>query len=166
MRKWLREDRIREHRALARLGHLLHRPGLWRYNRRALAKGLAIGLFVAFIPLPCQMLLAGLGAAWSNSNLPVSVAAVWLTNPLTIPPLFYLAFRVGASVLGYELHAPAEWSVQGVFALAGDALGPFLAGCLITGVAAALAGYVGVELAWRVRVWRRWRRRYARALAH
>ncbi len=165
MRRWIGEERIRKQKWLARLGTRVHRPGLWRYNRRAIAKGLAIGLFVAFIPLPCQMLLAAIGAAWSNSNLPVSVAAVWLTNPITIPPLFYLAFRVGASLLGYELHAPADWSLQSVLHLAGEAVGPFLAGCLITGLVAALAGYVAVEAIWRVRIWRRWRRRYAHALA-
>ena len=137
----------------------MHRPGLWRYNRRTIAKGLAIGLFVAFIPLPCQMLLAGIGAAWSNSNLPVSVAAVWLTNPLTMPPLFYLAFRVGATVLGHEMHIPQQWNAHEIWMATSQFMGTFLAGCLITGLAAALLGYLGVHIVWRVRIWRRWRRR-------
>jgi len=159
IRDWIPEERIRSHRALRRLGALLHRPSLWRFNRRTVAQGLAIGLFVAFVPAPGQMLLAGIGAAWTNSNLPVSVAAVWLTNPLTIPPMFYAAYRLGAWLLGVHPEPVQSWSLAEVGRLLAECWQPFLLGCLIAGLASALLGYLLVHLGWRISIWRRWRRR-------
>ncbi len=157
--RWVPAERIRRDPRIARLGRWLARPGVWRFNRRAVARGLAVGLFVAFIPLPGQMLLAGLGACWSNSNLPVSVSAVWLTNPITMPPLFFFAYRVGVWALGAQAPMPGSWSWDALWGVVQQAWLPFLTGCLIVGLAAAVLGYLFVEISWRVAVWRRWRRR-------
>ena len=57
---------------------------------------MAAGLFAAFIPMPMQMLLAAGLAVWIRSNLPISVGLVWLTNPITMPPVFYCTYKLGA----------------------------------------------------------------------
>jgi uncharacterized protein (DUF2062 family) len=48
-----------------------------------------VGLFCAFIPVPFQMLLAAPSAIIFSANLPVSIALVWITNPITMPPIFF-----------------------------------------------------------------------------
>jgi len=56
---------------------------------------MAVGLFCAFVPLPIQMLLAAAAAIIFRVNLPISVGLVWITNPVTIPPMFYFCYKVG-----------------------------------------------------------------------
>jgi uncharacterized protein (DUF2062 family) len=68
-------------------------------GRKNAARAAAVGLFCAWIPIPFQMILAASLAIFFSANIPLSVALVWLTNPITMPPLFYAAYRLGAWVL-------------------------------------------------------------------
>ena len=81
-------ERIRGDKSLRFLGKLIHEPNLWHLNRRSVARAMAVGLFAAFIPLPMQMLLAASLAIPVRGNLPISIGLVWLTNPITMPPVF------------------------------------------------------------------------------
>ena len=81
------------------LGRALGDPALWHPTRRAVSGGVAVGLFVCWIPVPLQMLLAAALASVLRVHVPVSVVMVWLTNPLTIGPLLYAAWRTGSTLL-------------------------------------------------------------------
>ncbi len=155
-------ERIRNHKSLGCFGKLLHKRSLWHLNRHSVATAFAIGLFFAFIPVPFQMVLAAGGAICFNGNLPISVATVWLTNPLTMPPIFYVAYLVGAAILD---HSPAEFSFDGLsWEWIHNGLvhiwQPFLLGCLVLGVISAVLGYTTSHILWRIMVLRRWRRRH------
>ena len=63
--------------------------------------------------------LAALGAVLLRCNLPLSVGLVWLTNPLTIPAIFYIAYQVGALVIDVpvkevEFEISFEWLQTGL----------------------------------------------------
>ncbi|MGB1541119.1 MAG: DUF2062 domain-containing protein, partial [Cycloclasticus sp.] len=73
-------------------GPLIHNQNVWHLNRRSFAGAISVGLFIAFIPLPAQMLIAAAAAIALHVNLPVAVATVWVSNPITMPPLFYAAY--------------------------------------------------------------------------
>ncbi len=147
-------DVIKGHKNLQFLGDSLHDPNLWHLNRRSVAKAFAVGLFCAWIPAPMQMVFGAIGAIYFRSNIPISVALVWITNPVTMPPLFYFAYRVGL----YFLHLPtATFSLDAL--LSGDILFPFLTGCLIVGLICSLAGYMGIDYFWRYHVQKRWEAR-------
>ena len=88
--------RIREIKSLQSLGDWIYEPNLWHLNRYSASMAFFVGLFVAFIPIPGQMPVAALVALLVRCNLPLAVGLVWLTNPVTMPPLFYMAYRVGA----------------------------------------------------------------------
>lgn len=61
-----------------------------------IALGLAVGVFVGFSPFwGMHMLIAAALATLLGANRPAAVAAVWLSNPLTVVPLYSLTYRVG-----------------------------------------------------------------------
>ena len=89
-------DRIKDNKSLRFLGSLIHDPNLWHLNRHSVSRAMAIGLFWAMIPMPLQMLAAAASAITGRANLPISIGLVWLTNPITMPPVFYCSYKFGA----------------------------------------------------------------------
>ncbi|MEQ1638234.1 MAG: DUF2062 domain-containing protein [Methylococcales bacterium] len=153
-------EKIKQHKSLQFLGARLHEPNLWHLNRRSVAMAFAIGLFCAWIPTPTQMAIAAMAALYFRANLPISVGLVWITNPITMPPLFYFAYRVGLWVMGRP--SPAndfEFSIDGLLNGLGGIWAPFLLGCLIVGIICAGAGYFGINYFWRKNIAHRWWRR-------
>jgi uncharacterized protein (DUF2062 family) len=154
-------EKIRQHKNLQFLGERLHLPHLWLLNRHQISAAFAIGLFCAWIPTPGQMAIAGIAAFYFEANLPISVALVWLTNPLTMPPLFYFAYRVGLAFLDYPPpDTDFEFSLSSLLTGVGDIGGIFLYGCFVCGVISAVLGYLGVQLFWRYHVAKQWADRH------
>ncbi len=153
-------EKLKQQKSLQFLGDRLHEPNLWHLNRRSVALAFAIGLFAAWIPTPGQMAIAAAGAFYFRGNLPISVALVWITNPLTMPPMFYFAYLVGLFFLGKDMPgSDFEFSVDNVVSSLGDIGGPFLFGCLILGIVSSSIGYFGMNLFWRAVVMKRWNKR-------
>jgi uncharacterized protein (DUF2062 family) len=105
MRDWIRqrmptEAALRAHKGLRWLAPLLGRPWLWHLNRRRVALGVGIGVFCGLITPLAQIAGAALLAVLLRANLPVAAVATFVTNPVTFAPIFVLAYRTGASLLG------------------------------------------------------------------
>lgn len=135
------------------LGDLLHDPNVWHLNRRSVSGGFAVGLFIAWIPLPIQMLAAAALALLLRVNLPLSVVLVWITNPLTMGPMFWFAWKVGTLLLGIEheplLFSPTlDWFTAGI----GRIWLPLTLGCLLLGAISSALGYLLCRLIWRLHV--------------
>ncbi len=159
-------ETIRHHKHLRFFGELLHHHALWHLNRHSVAKAFAVGLFFAWVPVPFQMILAAAGAIMLRANLPVSVALVWLTNPVTMPPLFYGAYRLGSWTMGIQTQTFG--SDLSMASLAGDFMliwQPFLLGCGMLAVVSSVAGYLGIQSLWRWMVISRWRKRHLARVA-
>jgi len=153
-------ETIRNHKHLRVFGRLLHDPNLWHLNRRSASGAFAVGLLMAFVPLPTQMLLAAAGAILFRVNLPLAVALVWLTNPITMPPIFYFCYRVGTWVLQTPPHAVHfaltwQWLETELVTI----WKPFLLGCAVMGSLSAAVGYGLVRLLWRLQVVRHYQRK-------
>lgn len=141
----------------------LKRPDLWRYNCESVARGVAIGLFTAFIPIfPFQMLLAVILAIMLRANISMAVLLSWVSNPLTLVPLTYFTYYIGNLILGENstdiviqhytspfnsLHdfwaATHDWILE-----VGKA---FLIGMPILALSAALGGYLCVIFFCKIR---------------
>ena len=152
--------KIRDHKHLRVFGTLLHDPNLWHLNRRSVAGAFAIGLFMAFMPMPFQMIPAAALAILLRVNLPIAVALVWITNPVTSPPISYFCYRLGAWVLDTPVHAVEfqiswEWITTELIRV----WKPFLLGSLLVGAVCAATGYFGMHALWRWHVIREWERR-------
>lgn len=154
---------VRENPALRPVSKWLNNPEIWHLHRRSVSGAAFIGLFCAFLPIPGQMLVAAILAVASRCNLPLSLALVWITNPLTIPPMFYFAYRLGAWLLGIDVAvAGIELSWSWWMSNLGNIGYPLLFGSLVCGWVCGLTGMVIVRVLWRMHVLRRWRERQAR----
>jgi uncharacterized protein (DUF2062 family) len=154
---------VRANPALRPIAHLLQRSDIFHLNRRSTAGAVFIGLFCAFLPLPMQMVVAGLLALAARCNLPLAVALVWVSNPITIPPMFYFAYRLGAWLLGIELEAEQiELNFSWFFANLGTIGYPLLFGSLVCGWVSGVTGFIVVRVLWRFHAIRRWRERRER----
>jgi uncharacterized protein (DUF2062 family) len=101
LQRWLPPaDELRQRRALRWLGPLLRRPWLWHLNRRSVAAGAAIGVFFGFLIPVLQIAAAAALAVLLRANLPVAAASTLVSNPFTYAPIFLLAYRTGATLLG------------------------------------------------------------------
>ena len=153
-------EKLKQQKSLQFLGDKLHDANLWHLNRRSVSLAFAIGLFAAWIPTPGQMAIAAVAAFYAGANLPISVALVWITNPLTMPPMFYFAYIVGLKALGLESPAADfEFNLDSLMSSLGEIGGPFLFGCLILGTISAILGYFGIKLFWRYYISKQWRLR-------
>jgi len=145
--------KIRNHKRLQMFGDLLHDANLWHFNRRSVSGAFAVGFFCAFIPIPMQMILAAAIAIVARVNLPISVSLVWITNPITIPPIFYLSYKVGTFIMGQEAissdyQLSAEWFREQLYLI----WQPFLLGSLICGMLSAMLAYLSIRFLWRLHV--------------
>nr|VFJ97055.1 MAG: hypothetical protein BECKH772A_GA0070896_101144 [Candidatus Kentron sp. H]VFJ97658.1 MAG: hypothetical protein BECKH772B_GA0070898_101164 [Candidatus Kentron sp. H]VFK02920.1 MAG: hypothetical protein BECKH772C_GA0070978_101084 [Candidatus Kentron sp. H] len=153
------KSQIRENDTYARLfGGLLQNPHLWRLNRNAVAQGVSVGIFIAFVPVPFQMILAAAVAIVIGCNLPVAVVFVWISNPVTIPPIFYAAYKVGAVLLQQAPRAMEfQWTVEWMLARLIDIWQPLLLGCAVLGLASAAVGNLLVRTVWYLYAAYQWR---------
>ena len=147
-------DRIIKNRWIKKLGPRLQEPDLWHINRKSCSGAAALGVFCAFVPVPFQMLLAAVGAIAFRYNILVAVPMVWVSNPVTIPVIFYFCYWVGTFMLGVEvdqLHFELtyEWLTAELVLV----WQPFLLGCLVVGIFAALLTFGFVRLFWRYHIW-------------
>jgi len=156
---------VRNHKHLQVFGSLLHNPNLWHLNRYSVSRAFAVGLFMASMPIPFQMLPAALVAILVHANLPISVALVWVSNPITMPPFFYFCYKVGTWILQtppqpFQFEVSWSWLVE---ELSHD-WPPFLLGCLVVGATLSMLGYVSMRLFWRWHVLSEWEARRRRKL--
>ncbi|MEN9727032.1 MAG: hypothetical protein RL434_1398 [Pseudomonadota bacterium] len=157
------KEAVAKHRVLRWLGNRLHDPNLWHFGRRSVSRGAGIGMVVAFFPIPVQMTVVAPIAIAFGLNLPVMLAAVWVTNPITWIPIFYFAYRVGVFFLHGDVLPLEALNLSADFGNLQSALGeiwaPLFLGSAICGSVLGVLTYSIIELAWRFNVARRWRRR-------
>ena len=173
-RKYLPDhEAILANRWLAPFGATLLHPRLWHLNRHSAAGAVAVGLFCGLIPGPFQMIGAAICAIVFRVNLPLSLFTTLYTNPLTIVPLYIVAFGLGEIALtlagqaeGGPFIAPPDYGPDGVLAWIGALfdwlfmLGkPLALGLVLLASLLALTGYLVVRFAWRLYLVRTWRRR-------
>jgi uncharacterized protein (DUF2062 family) len=161
---------ITDNRFISWFGPWLQHHNLWHLHRRSVAGGVAVGLFSGLIPGPLQILTGVFLSIVFRVNLPVAALMTLYTNPLTIVPLYYVAYRYGALVtMSDENHQlPAAFSTQGLpwnqwLPALIDwmvAMGkPLAVGLPLLAITLAALGYLLVDNAWKIYVRLAWQRR-------
>lgn len=156
-------DTIKHSRLLRWLGPRIHDPLLWHINRRAVARGVAVGAFFGLMIPVAQIPAAAIASLVVRANLWIAAVATLVSNPFTYAPLYYFAYRLGAGLIGAPLPATVETeTAQAPFAVL-DSLTqawhwisgigqPLLLGMSIMAASGAIVGYFGAQLFWRIRV--------------
>lgn len=181
LRKYLRRvlphhDTIRGNKYIARFGHRLQHHNLWHLHRRAVAGGVAVGMFAGLIPgsNPVQFTAGALLAIRFKVNLPLAVLVTLYSNPFTIVPLYYVAFLLGQLVLlqGFGGELPhftvsgdglswLEWLQAAMYWLV-RAGKPLLVGLPLLALILTGIGYFATGWAWRLGVMWQWHLRKKR----
>lgn len=164
---------------LAPIAHRFLSPELWRFTRRSVPRGVALGFFCAFIVPVGQVFLAAFMALPSRANVPLAAIATFLTNPLTFPFWIVIANKVGNGILKIDTAtggaaqvemASGRWSwLIELFEAAGIPVLVTVFGFIVLAVVSSALGWVISSIAWRFIVARkraRRLRRMERALDH
>ncbi len=161
-------EEMAKNKYLAPIAHRFLTPELWRFTRRSVPRGVALGLFAAFIVPVGQIFLAAFLALPARANVPLSALVTFVTNPFTIPFWLFVANRVGRFVLKVDQAtggaAQAEmqsgrwadvmWWVNGA--------GVTAFGFVVMSILSAATGYLLSSLVWRMLVMRKRKRRLGR----
>jgi uncharacterized protein (DUF2062 family) len=141
-------------------GGMLGHPMYFAVNRRSVTGALAIGVFISMLPVPGHTPIAVVIALLTGVNLGVAALAAWINSPLTLIPVFYFEYRLGALLLGLP---PQEWpqAVSWEWLEAQLALlwKPLFLGAFIVASLTTVLVFVAVNAVWRWSSARRLRRR-------
>jgi uncharacterized protein (DUF2062 family) len=142
------------------LSDYLHDPNIWHVHKRSSAGGAAIGVFCAFIPFPIQMLSSAALAILFRMNLPIAVLFSFISNPITIPPLFFFAYRLGVNILGLqEKDVHFSFSLDWISNTLVHIWQPLLLGCFIMATISSITTYFLIRLIWRISAINKWENR-------
>ncbi|MBJ41444.1 MAG: ATP-binding protein [Gammaproteobacteria bacterium] len=153
-------DDVKEYKMLNFLGSSLFHKDLWKFNRISFCRATVIGLFWGWMPMMFQMIPAAYCAVVFRANLPLSVAGVWISNPITMPAMMYFAYIFGNNILGLnpiynEFKLNSEWIISAL----GNIWEPLLVGTLIIGVVSSVIGYFLMHISWKIYAYSRLKRR-------
>jgi uncharacterized protein (DUF2062 family) len=101
-----------------------------------------------------------------HCNIPLSIALVWISNPITMPPIFYFTYRLGTLMLDRpntvtSIELSVEWLSQQLAAV----WQPLILGSLVCGLSLGSLAFVIVRLYWRWKISRYWFKRKSRRSA-
>jgi len=149
----LKRERFRGRWYLSPFDHLLHDPNLWGIRRRSVVPAFALGLFIAYLPFPGHTLMAALLALALRINIPIAALSTFASNPLTMGPMYYLAYQLGLGLLGrnpqpLEIELSLSWITEKFVTI----WQPLLLGCVLLGALLAFIGYAALDLLWRASI--------------
>ena len=146
--------------SMAWVSFLSSDPNLLHLNRHSVSLAVFIGILCAFIPLPGQTIIAAFMCLWLSANLPIGLMLVWLSNPVTIPPMFYLTHQLGSFLLGsdaVQFTVTLNWDWFSNMGM--GILLPLFVGSLLCGIILASVGYFFILYLWHWKVVKNWERR-------
>ncbi|MFC2074339.1 DUF2062 domain-containing protein [Campylobacterota bacterium] len=117
-------------------------------NRKMVSRAIFVGMFIAMIPMPMQMLAVIMVVPFFRFNVPIGVSLVWITNPFTMPFIYYIEYITGNFLLMQEgvhdMQMTLEWFTENI----GDIFIPLYVGTLFYSILFSVGGYYLVNFLW------------------
>jgi uncharacterized protein (DUF2062 family) len=130
--------------------HMLHDHRLWGIRRKTVVPAFSLGLFVACLPFPGHFVSAALAALALRINIPVASVTTLVVNPLTVGPLFYFEYQLGALLLSIESGPPQfELSIAWITHTFVSIWQPMLLGSILVSSVIAFVGFFVLDALWR-----------------
>ena len=177
LNRWFRaqaptRESFENNRFLKPFAKRVFHPALWRFTRRSVPRGVALGLLVGiFLLIPgLQIVGTALLSLPFRANIPLGAAMTFLSNPGTTPFILIASVYVGNLILNIGADASkinalidsgasiGQW-LAWVFSEAAPAM---LLGLAIIALVSAAVGYVIAAFVWRWWQVRKWKARAAR----
>lgn len=171
---WRRSMPTREslegNRYLKPVAHRVLAPELWRFTRRSVPRGVALGMVTGILFPVAQIVLSAIFALPFRANIPTAAATTFITNPLTTPPLWVAAYWIGKTVLRLDSAVPGDPIAKTVAAntdwlhwLWAGALPATIVGLIVVTIVFSVLGYALTAFGWRLWIAHKWRNRHNRA---
>ena len=158
----LKRHELSEKWFMAPFRRVIHDQRLWGISRKTVVPAFSWGAFLACMPFPGQPFFAVLGSWVLRINIPVAVLVTLTSNPVTMGPLYYLAYRVGSYLLRLPVKPfEMEFSINWITTTFLDVWQPLLLGCILLGAIVSLVAYIVLDVLWRESV-RRYKARKRR----
>ena len=163
-------EQMARNRFIRPFAHRVLRSELWRFTRRSVPRGVALGLLVGIIVPFAQILFAALLSVSVRANVPLAALATFITNPFTTPLIWIVAYWVGSWLLRVDaatIVAPVNTAIEQTDLqhflewLTGATMVTAF-GLVVIAVISAAISYLLSGWIWRAVVARKWRRRYQR----
>lgn len=172
---WLRvrmptREEMAQNKYLAPIAHRFLTPELWRFTRRSVPRGVALGIFAGFIIPVGQIFLAAFMALPARANVPLSALVTFITNPFTFPFWAVVANKLGAFILKVDLATTGgaaheeissgrwAWFLE-LFEGVGITVLVTIFGFIVLAIVGAAIGYLLAGVVWRFIVARKRTRR-------
>lgn len=170
--RWLKENHptresLLANRWLRPFARTLGNPNIWRFNRKSVARGVALGMFFGFAIPFGQAFAAAFFAVSARANLPVAALCTFISNPFTTPFIYIGAYELGVWVLRMQddaariIDMTADNWFEHLSQLVTSAPLPIALGLIIIATLAAIIGYIVIHLVWRLWVQQRMAHRLA-----
>ena len=164
-------EQMEKSRVIRPFAHRVLRSELWRFTRRSVPRGVALGMLVGIIVPFAQILFASLLCLSVRANVPVAALTTFVTNPFTTPFIWVIAYKVGAWLLRVDamtVVAPVNQAMEHsqfddmLTWLTGATLVTAF-GLVVVAVVAAAVSYLATSFGWRWWIARKRRARLAQA---
>lgn len=117
-------------------------------SRKMVSRAVLLGIFIAFIPMPMQMLAVLAFMPLFRFNVPIALAMCWLSNPFTMPPMYYMEYLTGSFFLGTKIE-PVEMTLEWFSNNMDNIFIPLYTGTLFYSVFGSLIAYWAVNHFWK-----------------
>lgn len=157
---WLKEKRpsreaMLENRWIRPFANTIGNPVIWHFNRKSVARGVALGMFFGLSIPFAQAPAAALFAVPCRANLPVAAFVTFISNPLTTPFIAIGAYQIGAWMLnrqdgGLLANMTADHWAEDLMVVVTNAPLPLAIGLFVIATFGAVIGYLGIHGIWRL----------------
>ena len=163
-------EEMAENKYLRPIAHRFLTPELWRFTRRSVPRGVALGIFAGFIIPVGQIFLAAFMALPARANVPLATLVTFITNPFTFPAWAVAANKLGVFILKIDAGmtggaaqdeiASGRWAwLIELFEGAGVTVLVTIFGFIVLAIVGAAIGYLVAGFVWRFVVARKRARR-------
>jgi uncharacterized protein (DUF2062 family) len=150
-------------RMLRPVAHRVLAPELWRFTRRSVPRGVALGMVAGVMFPVAQIAIAAVIALPFRANVPVAALTTFITNPFTTPLILIAAYQIGRWVLHVDapvVAQPVAQAATGWLQWLWEAGPATVTGLVIIAAIGAVLGYGLSALGWRLWIARKWRNRH------